>query len=385
MQLRTPANNQISTLLNHIMTNKVCINCKVDDNIQSFAQCSICNLLTHTCHKPFQNAKVNDQFIKTAEMSGFRYVCSKCLPSLKSFSVTACNIQHQLDLMNHTMLDIIKDIKDLKKGQSEVAKVTSSMPKKAFSDIVKESTLVLTPKDPAMNKERMKTIVRESLNPETSIITSLRSTSGNKIILQSGNSDTAAFANSVKDKLDKDFDVKVSKNDTRQLKLIRFENSGYTNDEIEKAIVSQNVFIDKISSNIKIVKETKYRDNDKHSILIIQLDPKSHKRALDQGYLSIKWKKYKVFDALKVTRCYKCSRLGHIALKCKSNEPICSKCAQPHKVTECQAVEVKCINCIEAMSKFNIALCPNHPSYSLNCPRMLEKLAKLKSAIDRSL
>lgn len=367
------------------MTNKVCPNCKVDDNIQSFAQCSICQLLTHNCHKPFKNAKIDDQFIKTAEMSGFRYVCSKCLPSLKSFSVTACNIQHQLDLMNHTMLDIIKDVKDLKKSQSEATKVTSSLHNKAFSEVVKESTLVLTPKDPAMNKEQMKTKVRESLNPETSMITSLHSTSANKIVLKSGNSDTAAFASSVKDKLDKDFVVKVSENETRQLKLIRFENPGYTNNEIENAIVSQNIFVDKTNNTLKIVKETKYRDDDKFSILIIQLDPKSHKRALEQGYISIKWKKYKVFDALTVIRCFKCSRLGHIAFKCKSNTPICSKCAQPHKADECQALEVKCINCTEAMSKFNIPLCPNHPSYSLKCPTMLERLAKLKSAIDRSL
>lgn len=115
------------------------------------------------------------------------------------------------------------------------------------------------------------------------------------------------------------------------------------------------------------------------------MDPTSHKRALEQGYISIKWKKYKVFDALTVKRCFKCSRLGHIASNCKSKTSICPKCAKPHKVTECQATEAKCINCAEAVSKYNIVLCPNHPSYSPNCPTMLERLTKLKSAIERSL
>ena len=237
------------------MTNKVCVNCKVEDHIEHFAQCSIFKLLTHTCHKPFQNAKIDNHFITTAEMSGFRYICTKCLPALKSFSVTACNIQFQLDIMNHTMLEIIKDIKDLKKSQLEASKIDPVLYSKAsFSDVVKESTLVLTPKDPAMNKEQMKERVRESLDPETSIITGLHSTSANKIILKSGNSDTAAFASTVKGKLDNDFEIKVHKNDTRQLKLIRFENSGYSNEEIENAIISQNVFVDQTNINVKIVK-----------------------------------------------------------------------------------------------------------------------------------
>ena len=236
-----------------------------------------------------------------------------------------------------------------------------------------------------MNPKQLKEKVRESINPEENIITSLHTTHTNKIILKSGNSDSAAFATSVKDKLENEFNILVHKNDTRQLKLIRFQNRDYSQEEIVNAIVSQNVFIDKQNSNVKIVKETKYRDDDKFSILIIQLDPISHKRALDQGYISIKWQKYKVFDALTVTKCFKCSRIGHIAKSCKSETIVCPKCAEQHKADECQSTESKCINCLDAITKYNISICPKHPSYSLKCPTMLENLAKRKKAIERSL
>jgi hypothetical protein len=288
--------------------------------------------------------------------------------------------------MSNTMLTVIKEVKDLKKAPNKPGSSISIASKTpTFSDIVKESTLVLTPKDPAMNPKQLKDKVRNSIDPEASIITSLHATNSNKIILKSGNSDVSAFALSVKDKLDDVFDVAMHKNDTRQLKLIRFENQNYSHEEICNAVVNQNVFIDKHNNNVKVLKETKYRDNDKHSILIIQLDPISHKRALEQGYISIKWRKYKVFDALTVTRCFNCSRLGHIAKYCKSKTPTCSNCAESHSFDNCQATEPKCINCVEAISKFNIQISPNHPSHSLKCPTMLERLAKRRNALERSI
>ena len=362
-----------------------CSSCNVKADIEEFASCSVCKLLTHICSNTFKNAKINAEFIKNAEVSGFRYICTKCAPSLKSFSVTCCNIQSQLDTINNTMRSIIKEVKDVQKMQTankNAASLVDKLP--SFSDVVKESTLVLTPKDPAMNVKQLKDKVRHSIDPETNVITGLHTTQSNKVILKSGNGDADAFALSVKDKLNDDFDITVHKNDTRQLKIIRFENSNHSHEEICSAIVSQNVVIDKQKSNIKIVKETKYRDNDKQSILIVQLDPLSHKRAIEQGYLCIKWRKYKIFDALTIPRCFKCSRLGHIAKTCKSKNPTCSNCAESHPVEECQSTQSKCVNCLDAISKFHITICPNHPSHSLKCPTMLERLTKRKDAINRS-
>lgn len=367
---------------------KLCPNCNVECDIQQFAQCSICKLLTHTCNKAFQNAKITEDFIKNAELTGFRFVCTKCMPSLSSFSITVCNIQTQLDFMNDKILTVIKEVKNLKSQQSEFASKTFSVAaiqeNRSFSEVVKESTLVLAPKDLALDKDQLKEKVRKSINPEVSQITDLRTTRSNKVILKSGNTDASAFASSVKDKLADDFDVTVYKNDKRQIKLIRFENENYTHEEIATAIINQNVFIDK-QHGVKVIKEIKYRDNAKQSILIVELDPKSHKKAVEEGYISIKWRRYKVFDALNVTRCYKCSRLGHTAKICNSKTPVCPKCAEHHKVDECQSNETKCINCLEANLKFNINVCPNHPSFSQQCPTMLNRLSKLQRAIDRNI
>ena len=367
---------------------RTCLNCNVKSPNDEFAQCCICKVITHICTPLLKNANVDAQYIAKATTAGFRYVCKKCTPSLTSFSATACNIQIQLTTMNQAILDIAKEVKVIKEKQAENNLPTSSVPQNgkypSFSDVVKETTLILTPRDSATNKEDLKQKVRESIIPEDNIITGLHTTSSNKVILKSGNSNSSAFESSIKGKLQTDFEIKVHRNDIRRLKLIRFHNHNYSHDEITNAIVSQNVFITDPSS-VKVIKENNYRDNNEQSILIIQLDAVSHKFALDQGYLSIKWNKYKVFDALTVNRCYKCSKLGHISHKCSADDYTCPKCADTHKAEDCKSETYKCINCIDAIAKFSLDICSNHPSYSNKCPTMLHRLSSLKKSIDRSI
>ena len=70
--------------------------------------------------------------------------------------------------------------------------------------------------------------------------------------------------------------------------------------------------------------------------------------------------------------------LGHVASNCKSNQYVCAKCTGDHKTTDCQSETVKCVNCLNAIEKFNLNVCTDHPSYSSTCPTMLDKLSKFR-------
>lgn len=87
--------------------------------------------------------------------------------------------------------------------------------------------------------------------------------------------------------------------------------------QIVNAFKSQNDLICE-SDTIKLIK--KYLSGkDKSSMsIIIEVDSRLHKKILDKSSVIVGWNSCHVFDATQVTRCYKCSRLGHLANDCEN-------------------------------------------------------------------
>jgi hypothetical protein len=372
-------------------TIRKCPNCSVESPIGEFISCFICKKLFHTCVKILKNGKVDLNFIERSTLSGFKFICSECSPGLDSYSVTIAELKSQIVALNDSMSKIMVEIKkindfnDIREARSSESHTTHeplstlNLPH-SFANVVKESTLILTSKNPSIQKDQLKEKVRKSINPESNIIVGLHTTGSNKVILKSGNPDAAAFENSVKNKLGDDFEVEVHRNGNRRLKVIRFQNMDYTEEEIINAIIKQNIFM---SENTKLLKMLPDRNNQNLSTLILETDLISHRNALEHERLSIKWNKFKVFDALAVNRCYKCSRFGHKINECDKSET-CSKCSGPHSTKDCTSESPKCINCIDANNKYRLDNDVAHPAYSLNCPTMCHKLTKLRNSISRN-
>jgi len=344
--------NQLDCLL------KTCRTCNAKFNIEEFAQCAICSIYAHTCKSQFKNSKVGTDFFKTANLTGFKYICVKCSPVFAMFSSNVLKISDELSKINNGIAILREEMKSIKES-SNVDNACSNDPSlpptmnTSFANIVKQSTLVLIPKDPNIEKTQLKEKIRNSIDPETSKITGLHSTSKNKIILKSGSSDISTFASVVEEQLGADFNVKIHDGDRRRLKVVKFESNGLKPDEILNAIVSQNTSI-KEGSDLKLIKQLPNPIDKNQSTLILELDAESHQLTVNQGYVYVRWNRFKVYDALMVNRCYKCSRLGHISANCKSENHICPRCSEHHKIEECKAINVRCINCDEANRKFRM-------------------------------
>jgi hypothetical protein len=341
--------------------------------------------LNHNCANHLKNANIDEFYIKTSSLAGFKYVCIDCTPSLNSFPIIINQVRAELKLLNQGMQNIWDEFKKLKETHRD-PRIVSANPSncsQSYADIVRETTIVLTPKNPAIEKEVLKEKVRKSINPESNKIVGMRATSSNKIVLKSGNNDSAALVSDITDKLGTDFQVNVHNNDVSRLKIVRFENLEYSNEEIINAIITQNSKLNFIRDKVKITKEVKQRNNDKFSTLFISVDREAHSRAVSQGYISIKWNQYKVYDALSVIRCFKCSRLGHSMKDCRAIDFVCPKCAENHKVDDCTSSNFKCINCSESALKYKMNIDTCHPAFNHECPTMLDKLSKFKKSIDR--
>jgi hypothetical protein len=73
----------------------------------------------------------------------------------------------------------------------------------------------------------------------------------------------------------------------------------------------------------------------------------SMSQLINNGIL-FNYRKYKVekyVSPVKPTQCFNCQKFGHFAAKCEQVLPSCVRCGGEHRLSECQATEVKCANC----------------------------------------
>jgi len=129
-----------------------------------------------------------------------------------------------------------------------------------------------------------------------------------------------------------------------------------------------------LSKDYKVnrVHRLRYRDSGKllPVVRVIFEDTDSTKRALNSEGLYIPQtdtrEKLEPERKTKVTRCYNCNRLGHIAKIC-SYKKTCSNCASEECNKKLCQTAPKCINCEGP-----------HPSESIKCQKYLQLLKRLK-------
>ncbi|KAF2886563.1 hypothetical protein ILUMI_19610 [Ignelater luminosus] len=154
--------------------------------------------------------------------------------------------------------------------------------------------------------------------------------------------------------------------------------------------LTENEFIDHVSDNIKNelpvedwFKQTfKIGDRNKDTVnWIIESHPLVRKLLISTRKIYINWLAYPVNDYIKLTRCYKCQRFGHIVKYCRSNNQ-CGNCSSTdHETNDCihknNKEAHKCANCLRAGKKLI-----NHPANSNTCPIYLLRYNDYIQSID---
>ena len=81
----------------------------------------------------------------------------------------------------------------------------------------------------------------------------------------------------------------------------------------------------------------------------------------------------------KITQCFKCQQLGHIAKKCRSGTSVCAKCGKSgHDIDEsgkliCKEDKKSCVLCSQ-----------EHSAAYANCPVKIDKLKEIKNKINKN-
>ncbi|XP_070526504.1 uncharacterized protein [Cardiocondyla obscurior] len=87
----------------------------------------------------------------------------------------------------------------------------------------------------------------------------------------------------------------------------------------------------------------------KSTNMIIEVTPEIRRRLLARGRIYMGWSSCRIMDHIRVTQCYKCLAIGHIAKVCRAEKDICGHCAGDHESRACNKKEtLKCHNCTKA-------------------------------------
>ena len=86
----------------------------------------------------------------------------------------------------------------------------------------------------------------------------------------------------------------------------------------------------------------------------------------------------KVYDRYNIKRCYNCQKFGHHAKDCPDKEhPVCGKCSEEHKTTDCESEMEKCVNCVRNKVEES-----NHAASDARCPSIVKERKRLKDKLD---
>ena len=102
--------------------------------------------------------------------------------------------------------------------------------------------------------------------------------------------------------------------------------------------------------------------------IIVEVSANIFKKIMINGFLYVEFKRCYVSESVHIIRCYNCSGLGHYSKNCTVPKLICPKCTGEHKLVDCKATEMKCVNCINCNEKFKTHHNINHPANSPKCP-----------------
>ncbi|KAG5866451.1 hypothetical protein JTB14_015355 [Gonioctena quinquepunctata] len=108
--------------------------------------------------------------------------------------------------------------------------------------------------------------------------------------------------------------------------------------------------------------------NGKDKVWVIETNAETRDRILRNGRVSIGWIRCGVRDHVRVIRCYRCQKYGHVASNCRS--PLaCSRCAGEHDTRNCESRSIRCVNCYREGAEIQ-----DHEATSFDCPTYQRKV-----------
>lgn len=151
------------------------------------------------------------------------------------------------------------------------------------------------------------------------------------------------------EKLFSSYDVNEVRGINPRVRVVGISSDISENDVLE-IITKMNSSL--ISSDCKLIKYFPTKKNRNVYQAIVQLDKISYENVMHAGNVFVGYSSCVVFDAVDISRCYRCNEFNHSSKYCKKSHT-CPKCGDNHEISNCQSDVFKCINCFALKKKLN--------------------------------
>lgn len=384
------------------MSNMSCVSCKKGKDVH---QCDRCQ--GRHCEKCLDNAGMSATEIRVLQLKSRKlmFMCPECARKIveeistinRTRAVVAeemARIQEKNELflvekfkVLEEKIAVVTEIEEkydetLKKLQSSLKSIDSGKlmgetTGGTYASIVRrerqEPVLVVKPKNEQKSGDTKKEI-REKIDPVNLGvgISQFKEVSRGQVVIKSGGEDESErLKKEIESKMSDKYEVKVSKLKNPRIKLYNIDKEiDSDNEEIEELIINQNKLdCKKETFKLKIVKKLYSKKYTRKMSLIIEVDPETHENMLGSKKMYIGWQVVGVENHLDIIRCFKCLGYGHFAKECK-NKQSCFKCDGEHDGGTCSVKEIdyKCVNCIRAVTRFNVNIKTDHSAFDKECP-----------------
>lgn len=345
-------------------------------NFDKCARCFICTKKAHTkCLKlDDENFKILNQF------KNFKYVCDDCSV------MEGCSKLDQIVETVSKCVSLIEEQNTSRKAQqtitfnpdtadlntkilsyAEVTANTSSVMLKPKND---NQPISVTKKDLFTNVDPIKTKVN---------ITKVKASRNGSVIITCDNPDDInKIGNIVSNNLP-NYSLKQLSSLLPRIRISRIDSS-VEKDALLNYVLNQNKSLFPAGYVCNLKKFSTLRNNEALHQAVIEVDAQSYHNIIAAGKLLVGYEYCKVWDAVDIRRCFKCSGFNHISEHCTKDEPTCPKCCGNHLLKNCESITLTCSNCFSRKDKYPNIDC-SHSALDRGCATYQSHLATFRAKI----
>lgn len=352
----------------------LCDKCSTDVKQENSLKCEgICNKIFH--NKCMNITSRDFQIIQNIQ--GLKWYCESC----NDFVTMAKDMRKEIVDVKSSILGEINELKNTM-NMNEKYKLEKSSDL-SYAKVVAGEALVIKPKNKQDSKKTQEAIKKNLKPVELEVgITQIKNVKDGGVLIKCNTKEEIEkVKKSAEKKMGKNYQYTIPEQKNPCVKILDFEEN-LNSDQLINCIIKQNslVEIEKEKLKVVVIKKMKTR-----YMAIIECDPDSFKVIMDKRNLTIGWiPRCRVFEYVKIFRCFKCGGFNHRAEECKSDK--CVKCGEVgHGYEECNNLEQRCINCLQANEVMNHSFNVNHSVFDHCCPVYQQKMMFEKQKIKNGM
>ncbi|KAI2795595.1 hypothetical protein BLOT_016642 [Blomia tropicalis] len=232
--------------------------------------------------------------------------------------------------------------------QRERSYAQAAMASAKASDIKTNHVVILEPRNADMPTysdttfKLFKTSVNHKMlkDSKISIQNKKMSTKARVVLTCASQEQCEALCEAVSD--DKWIKAVIPKKKDPQIQILGIDES-IPKDDVFKLILAQNKDMEEFAQ-CKFEANFEKMDRIGTKFVVAEVEPKLFKKLIEIGKVCVGYSSCPVKSRIRVVRCFKCNRFGHLKKNCR-NETSCTSCGGNHGAKVCKNPVLKCSNC----------------------------------------